>query len=94
MGILADEQGSGGSGLSPVFADGLGDRKNVGFIEGAAKGGTAMSAGAETHLLPGIGRVRYFAIIGLFKFLEIDQLFRLCRLTGTRVESHRFLSKR
>ena len=53
-----------------------------------------MSAGADTHLLPGIGRVRYFDILGLFKFLEIDQLFRLCRLSGTRVESHRFLSKR
>jgi hypothetical protein len=92
--IPADEQGACRSGLSPVFANSLGDRKNVGFIEGAAEGRTAMSAGAETHLLPEIGRVRYFAIIGLFKFLEIDQLFRLCRLTGTRVESHRFLGKR
>lgn len=53
-----------------------------------------MPACAETHPLLRIGGVRHLLIVGLLKFVQGDELFWLCRLTGAWMMSHGFLRRR
>jgi hypothetical protein len=62
MRVLPDEKGPVDLLFLPVFADGLRNREDVRFVEGAVGRRPAVSARAEADALGGVFRVRLTAM--------------------------------
>ena len=75
MRVAADEQRSRGALRGAVFDDGLGDRQDVGFVEGAVQRRTTVTRRTERHLLSDIVRVGLNRVVGSDQVWQIDEVF-------------------
>ena len=88
MGVAADEQRAGGAVRGAVLDDGLGDRQDVRFVESAVERRAAVTRRAEHHLLSDVVGIGFDRVIRRDEMGQIDEVFGLGRLTGTRVVHH------
>ena len=84
VGVLAHVERAVDALAAPVFADRLGDREDVRFVERAAQRRAAVSAGAEAHDLLGILDVGHALEVFALEPGGIDQQFLRRRLSGER----------
>ncbi|MPM84089.1 hypothetical protein SDC9_131160 [bioreactor metagenome] len=90
MGVLAEVERADESLFGAVLDDRLGDRGDVGIVERPVETRATMTRGAEDDLLVGIRRVGDDVVIGGEDVVDVDEVFRKCRLTSACV-SHGFI---
>ena len=74
VGVPADEEGAGDALKRAIFHDGLGDGRNVGFIEGRVERRATVARSAEGDLLGGICDIRNQRVIRGHQFVHIDEV--------------------
>ena len=80
---------------SPLAADGLGDRGDVGLGEGAVERRAAVARRAEGDALLGIGRVGPLVVVGGKQALDVHQVVRTRQLSSAWIgpfRAHRVVS--
>ena len=88
MRVTADEQRPGGAVRGAVLDDGLSDRQDVGLVECSVERRAAVTRRAERHLLGDVVGIGFDRVVGRHQMGQIDKVFGLGRLTGTRVGHH------
>ena len=85
MCVTADEQRPGGALGGAIFDDGLGDGQDVRLVERSVERRAAVTRSAERHLLSDVVRIGLDRVVRSDQVGQIDEVFGLGRLTGTRV---------
>ncbi len=85
MGVFADEQGTGDALARPIFADGLGRRRDVCLVERSVGARASVAGGPECDALVGIGRVGVDAVVGGDERRDVDEIFRKGEQSSARV---------
>ena len=88
MGVPADEQRARGAVRGAVLDDRLGDRQDVRLVERAVERRAAVTRRPERHLLGDVVGIGLDRVIRRDQMGQIDEVFGLGRLTGTRVGHH------
>src|ERR1035441_9055474 len=87
VGIEADEQRAVDAVLLTVVANGLSDRKHMGFVEAQLERTAAMTGRAEGHSLCIDRGIRALAEIGGYQSRHVHQALRRGGLTGQWVDT-------
>ena len=93
MGVLAEEERAGDSLSCTVLAGGLDDRQDVGLVEAATQGRTAVARGPEGDALERVGGVWLLGVVGVEQPRDVDERRGGGRLPGERVEHVEILAR-
>ena len=85
VGVSTDEQWAGGALRGPVLDDRLGGSDDVRLVEGAVETRPSVPGGPEDDLLRHVSRVGVYRVIRGHHMGDVDEVFRLGRLSGARV---------